>query len=164
MRVFPGWSCMAALHKQPSVLLQELRAQGGRCGQRFRPLQCDCGVVDRQTRWLRCQELPVAAYAARSPSLGVLTDCRRYFGCMCRSTAWVPVSELHFSRAVSHLRYFRSRTKPSPTNPVRRFSWRPAGCLLGSRCSGILHLGQPLRLYLGAQQGPECVPRTWGHP
>lgn len=164
MHVFLGWSCVAALHEQPSVLLQELHARGGWHGQRFRHPRCDCGGVDSQMQWLRCQELPVAAYAARSLSLGVLTDCCRYFGCMCRSTAWVPVSELHFSRAVSHLRYFWSCTNPSLINPVRRFSWHPAGCLLGSQCPRVLHLRQPPRLHLGAQRWRERVLGTRGHP
>lgn len=54
-------------------------------------------AVQRQMRLQCCQELPVAAYATRSPSLGVLTDCRQYFRGVHRSTAWVPVSEIHLS-------------------------------------------------------------------
>lgn len=141
-------SCMVALPEQELSLLPSFGCcltWPGTAKRRFGPLQRASIAAGGQVPGLGCQELPVAAYAPRSPSLAALPACCRYFSCMCRNTVRVPVAELHFSRASSHLPCCWSRTNPSPTALVM------SGSLLAVQ-PVLRHLRQCLRPYLGAER------------
>jgi len=86
-------------------------------------LQVWHGTAGGQKQWLCCPQL-LCSISTVFPSSQHL-DCRCYFTCVCRSTTWVPVAELHFSRAFSHLSTYdlyktitHESRKTSLTTPV----------------------------------------------
>lgn len=101
MHVFLGWSHMVALHEQPSVLLQELRAQGGQCGQRFGLSGVTVvaqtgrrnGCTARTCLWQHVPHVPLLS-VSRLIVTGVL-DARTEARCGCQSQSYTSTERFH---------------------------------------------------------------------